>query len=64
MFWLRNKIIKFRYALLTKVLIYSEIYHNCSDVLLNRECYVSVHVLLNLINEMGNRVKMRGLSSI
>ena len=31
---------------------------------LNRGSYMSVHVLLNLLNELGKRDKMRGLSSI
>ena len=31
---------------------------------LNRVSYMSAHVLLNLLNELGKRDKMRGLSSI
>ena len=31
---------------------------------LNRESYMSAHVLLNLLNELGKRDKMRGLPSI
>ena len=30
----------------------------------NRESYMSAHVLLNLLNELGKRDKMRGLQSI
>ena len=30
----------------------------------NRGSYTSAHVLLNLLNELGKRGKMRGLSSI
>ena len=30
----------------------------------HRESYMSVHVLLNLLNELGKRDKMRGLPSI
>ena len=30
----------------------------------NRGSYMSAHVLLNLLNELGNRDKMRGLPSI
>ena len=30
----------------------------------NRESYMSTHVLLNLLNELGKRDKMRGLPSI
>ena len=30
----------------------------------NRGSYMSAHVLLNLLNELGKRDKMRGLSSI
>ena len=30
----------------------------------NRESYMSAHVLLNLLNELGKRDKMRGLPSI
>ena len=32
--------------------------------LLYRGSYMSAHVLLNLLNELGKRDKMRGLSSI
>ena len=31
---------------------------------INRESYMSAHVLLNLLNELGERDKMRGLPSI
>ena len=31
---------------------------------LNRGSYMSAHVLLNLLNELGKRDKMRGLPSI
>ena len=31
---------------------------------LNRRSYMSAHVLLNLLNELGKRDKMRGLPSI
>ena len=31
---------------------------------INRGSYMSAHVLLNLLNELGKRNKMRGLSSI
>ena len=31
---------------------------------INRGSYISGHVLLNLLNELGERDKMRGLSSI
>ena len=37
---------------------------NCDTKCLNRGSYMSAHVLLNLLNELGKRVKMRGLSSI
>ena len=37
-----------------------ENYEGC----LNRGSYVSAHVLLNLLNELGKRDKMRGLPSI
>ena len=30
----------------------------------NRESYMSAHVLLNLLNELRKRIKMRGLPSI
>ena len=33
-------------------------------VILNRGSYMSAHVLLNLLNELGKRDKMRGLPSI
>ena len=32
--------------------------------LINRGSYMSAHVLSTLLNELGNRDKMRGLSSI
>ena len=32
--------------------------------IINRGSYMSAHVLLNLLNELGKRDKMRGLSSI
>ena len=31
---------------------------------INRGSYMSAHVILNLLNELGKRDKMRGLSSI
>ena len=31
---------------------------------INRESYISVHVLLNVLNELSKRDKMRGLPSI
>ena len=34
------------------------------DHVLNRGSYMSAHVLLNLLNELGKRDKMRGLPSI
>ena len=38
---------------------------NCFLLLvLNRGSYMSAHVLLNLLNELGKRDKMRGLPSI
>ena len=36
----------------------------CSAENLNRGSYMSAHVLLNLLNELGKRDKMRGLPSI
>ena len=33
-------------------------------VILNRGSYMSAHVLLNLLNKLGKRDKMRGLPSI
>ena len=35
-----------------------------SFVCIYRQSYMSVHVLLNLLNELGKRDKMRGLPSI
>ena len=35
-----------------------------ADCVLNRGSYMSSHVLLNLLNELGKREKMRGLPSI
>ena len=34
------------------------------SILIHRGSYLSDHVLLNLLNELGKRDKMRGLSSI
>ena len=41
--------------------------HTCSfpvGLEVHRGSYMSVHVLLNLLNELGKRYKMRGLPSI
>ena len=38
--------------------------NKASPPYLNRGSYMSVHVLLNLLNELGKRDKMRGLPSI
>ena len=40
--------------------------HDASGLIFNiyRESYMSAHVLLNLLNELGKRDKMRGLLSI
>ena len=37
---------------------------NMVDVKIHRGSYMSAHVLLNLLNELGKRDKMRGLPSI
>ena len=34
------------------------------DIVIHRGSYMSAHVLLNLLNELGKRDKMRGLPSI
>ena len=41
-------------------------YHGkmCFKSVINKGSYMSVHVLLNLLNELGKRDKMRGLPSI
>ena len=45
--------------------IISERYNNSSQIsFLYRGSYMSAHVLLNLLNELGKRDKMRGLPSI
>ena len=38
--------------------------HECSPCCRYRGSYMSAHVLLNLLNELGKSDKMRGLSSI
>ena len=38
--------------------------HFIADHEINRGSYMSAHVLLNLLNELGKRDKMRGLPSI
>ena len=42
---------------------YDSRYHGCHSCLY-RGSYISAHVLLNLLNELGKRDKMRGLPSI
>ena len=37
---------------------------NVIFIRINRGSYISAHVLLNLLNELGKRDKMRGLPSI
>ena len=37
---------------------------NMKHLHVHRGSYISTHVLLNLLNELGKRDKMRGLSSI
>ena len=38
--------------------------HELATCAVNRGSYVSAHVLLNLLNKLGERDKMRGLQSI
>ena len=38
--------------------------HNLCEDGINRGSYMSAHVLLNLLNKLGKRDKMRGLPSI
>ena len=38
--------------------------HIKASMFINRGSYMSAHVLLNLLNELGKRDKMRGLPSI
>ena len=38
--------------------------HHIQNFILNKGSYMSAHVLLNLLNELGKRDKMRGLPSI
>ena len=52
---------------LTRVLALLQIYrilHECSHCCRYRGSYMSAHVLLNLLNKLRKRDKMRGLSSI
>ena len=42
--------------------VVSGVYHR--RYIINRESYMSAHVLLNLLNELEKRDEMRGLSSI
>ena len=39
-------------------------FHQYLHYVINRGSYMSVHVLLNLLNELGKSDKMRGLPSI
>ena len=41
-----------------------QVVHECSFCYRFGGSYISAHVLLNLLNELGTRDKMRGLSSI
>ena len=52
-----NRKVQFEYSLHTMHLFFAHIH-------LNRGSYISTHVLLNLLNELGKRDKMRGLPSI
>ena len=49
--------------LVHSIIVSSSNTHN-TNVSLNRGSYMSAHVLLNLLNELGKRDKMRGLPSI
>ena len=42
----------------------SSVNFNLLNCVLNRGSYMSAHVLLNLLNELGKRDKMRGLPSM
>ena len=42
----------------------SSVKEGSTDCKIYRGSYMSAHVLLNLLNELGKRDKMRGLSSI
>ena len=39
-------------------------FYTPSNTVFNKGSYMSAHVLLNLLNELGKRDKMRGLPSI
>ena len=63
-----GKVIFGKYQQTTKVM---QNYTACNELRvfsvisrLNRGSYMSAHVLLNLLNELGKRDKMRGLPSI
>ena len=45
-------------------LVFKRPYDDMLDTLLYRLSYMSARVLLNLLNKLGNRDKMRGLLSI
>ena len=45
-------------------LFLSSIVQFCHNTVIYRGSYMSAHVLLNLLNELGKRDKMRGLPSI
>ena len=38
--------------------------NTCNNLISHRGSYMSAHVLLNLLNKLGKRDKMRGLPSI
>ena len=44
--------------------VLGKVIYNLQGTKTDRGSYMSAHVLLNLINEMGKRDKMQGLSSI
>ena len=55
-------------TLLKNLMSWLKLYRYLWDKILQHQCYrgsyMSVHVLLNLLNELGKRDKMRGLPSI
>ena len=43
---------------------YLTLVRSCSDGILNRGCYTSTHIILNLLYKVGKRDKMQGSPSI
>ena len=62
--WQWKSVASMKFQLLSCSLFYSSIPHFHTEKITHRGSYMSANVLLNLLNELGKRDKMRGLPSI